>query len=824
MAKKNKKGSNKPGMKSNYIPDVQKTNVIANDYVEDVPTIVNTKIEHENAGPSVIQEVDASQKDYEPKVKDTKTEKDKQTQREYSQNKPSSPDLVSLQSKLDQKERELDKREKELIIRETNAENEFRLQNEEALKALKSEKEKLERDLAQRMKQISEMEAEKSALRANLIEYEKTERDKVNQAIQDFYDNKKGQVEKEYESMRATFQEALDKVKTTHEDFLDILKQKLEEEIKTTEERQKILNEEISSYEAKLNDLEIRELKIKDDQRRITSLRDEYLAEARELVQSEIDMLKSKLEALQDSLRQKEIIINEFQDRETALGGRTIQEVIDTNEILKSENENLKAELARRPTKELFAQFESLKTALDKINTDYNKQMIDLNELKSQKHRFMMTQAELEQARQAKEISERRREVLSAELDKLNEEVEKLKNLYEKPKERSSRVGIIEKPIHLDLNRDSRSEVNELEWLEGIETKCLESGLLFPRRILHAFHTSLKVSEWSPLTVMAGVSGTGKSELPRLYSRFGGLVFQLLSVQPNWDSPQSLFGFFNSVDNQFNATDLLRAMVQSQNSPGLSEGFDDLLLLVLLDEMNLAYIELYFSDLLSKLETRRGMQDVPSLSIDLGAGLDPYPLKLGRNVLWTGTMNQDETTKSLSDKVIDRGNIISFPRPKLLKRRQRTELASESPLLPLSVWQSWYVDASPFEDDEIGDYKSFLENMNSHLENVGRALGHRVWQSIEAYMCNYPSVLHSTDNDTRKQALKKAFEDQIVQKVMPKLRGIETTGQAKTSCLDPIKKLIADFGLNIGQDFDLACKTGYGQFIWNSAKYLEIED
>lgn len=527
---------------------------------------------------------------------------------------------------------------------------------------------------------------------------------------------------------------------------------------------------------------------------------------------------------LQDSLRQKEIIINEFQDRETALGGRTIQEVIETNEILKSENENLKAELARRPTKELYAQFDSLKNALDKINTDYNKQMIDLNELKSQKHRFMMTQAELEQARQAKEISERRREVLSAELDKLNEEVEKLKNLYEKPKERSSRVGIIEKPIHLDLNRDSRSEVNELEWLEGIETKCLESGLLFPRRILHAFHTSLKVSEWSPLTVMAGVSGTGKSELPRLYSRFGGLVFQLLSVQPNWDSPQSLFGFFNSVDNQFNATDLLRAMVQSQNSPGLSEGFDDLLLLVLLDEMNLAYIELYFSDLLSKLETRRGMQDVPSLSIDLGAGLDPYPLKLGRNVLWTGTMNQDETTKSLSDKVIDRGNIISFPRPKLLKRRQRTELASESPLLPLSVWQSWYVDASPFEDDEIGDYKSFLEKMNSHLENVGRALGHRVWQSIEAYMCNYPSVLHSTDNDTRKQALKKAFEDQIVQKVMPKLRGIETTGQAKTSCLDPIKKLIADFGLNIGQDFDLACKTGYGQFIWNSAKYLEIED
>jgi hypothetical protein len=86
--------------------------MITNDYVEDVPTIEITKIEHENADPSVIQEVDTSQKDYEPKVKDNKTEKDKQTQREYSQNKPSSLNLVSLQSKLDQKERELDKREK----------------------------------------------------------------------------------------------------------------------------------------------------------------------------------------------------------------------------------------------------------------------------------------------------------------------------------------------------------------------------------------------------------------------------------------------------------------------------------------------------------------------------------------------------------------------------------------------------------------------------------------------------------------------------------------------------------------------------------------
>ena len=87
--------------------------------------------------------------------------------------------------------------------------------------------------------------------------------------------------------------------------------------------------------------------------------------------------------------------------------------------------------------------------------------------------------------------------------------------------------------------------------------------------------------------------------------------------------------------------------------------------------MNLAHPELYFAEFLSKLELRRGMKgaDVPSLPVKIGAGMPPYQLPLGRNVLWTGTMNQDETTKSLSDKVLDRSIIIHFPRPTELKRR-----------------------------------------------------------------------------------------------------------------------------------------------------------
>ncbi|MDQ7073590.1 MAG: hypothetical protein Q9O24_00080 [Gammaproteobacteria bacterium] len=61
-------------------------------------------------------------------------------------------------------------------------------------------------------------------------------------------------------------------------------------------------------------------------------------------------------------------------------------------------------------------------------------------------------------------------------------------------------------------------------------------------------------------------------------------------------------------------------------------------------------------------------------------------------------------------------------------------------------------------------------------------------------------------------------------KVMPKLRGIETRGKSKADCLDPIRIQLEAGGYNIVDDFEHACEFGYGQFIWSSANYLNIEN
>ncbi len=454
--------------------------------------------------------------------------------------------------------------------------------------------------------------------------------------------------------------------------------------------------------------------------------------------------------------------------------------------------------------------------------------------------------------------------------EKVQDEVVARYNEIEMPRISADEFTPPEKPQKESKGQKKSSDrIDEIQWLDEIYKKCDEYGIHFSKRILKAFHTAVKTAEWSPITILAGVSGTGKSELPRLYSHFGGLLFEPLSVQPNWDSQESMLGFFNSIDNKFDAQPVLRFLAQTQQPSNLSgeerlarwekmagsafkfdpdnnethkklleqlqgsvyPGADDCMGMVLLDEMNLAHPELYFAEFLSKLELRRGKGrgDLPFLPVKIGAGLPPYELPLGRNILWVGTMNQDETTKSLSDKVLDRSIIIYFPRPTQLVRRKKLMPLKDAnrKLIYKGDFQQWWAMESEFTQELIAPYKQFIERMNDSLGIAGRAIGHRVWQSVEYYMANYPDVRvalrNGGDSAAINAAMHVAFEDQLVQKVMPKLRGIDTRGTF-AACLKEIRTQlnagIDDKPFDLDKDFELACVLGHGQFMWQSANYL----
>jgi MoxR-like ATPase len=313
-----------------------------------------------------------------------------------------------------------------------------------------------------------------------------------------------------------------------------------------------------------------------------------------------------------------------------------------------------------------------------------------------------------------------------------------------------------------------------------------------------------------------------------LYSRFGGIYFLSIPVQPDWDSPQSLFGFFNSIEKRFNAPSLLRALVSFQANKSKSSSKDkiydlsDNVLIVLLDEMNMAHIELYFAELLSKLEERRGENKDITFEVDLGAGNDKYKVVLTDNVKWVGTMNEDEKTKSLSDKVVDRGNIISFPRPEGFVRYNNTSLKPEYNKIKRSVWENWVNDKYSLDDKEAKYYMEIVVSINNALKEVNRALGHRVWQSIENYIISHSLVKeYKDDENRRKKALNYAFEEALVHKVMPKLRGMDTDGNQRENCLDKIESILSSNELKtILPDIQKAMESVTGTFICDSAKYL----
>lgn len=558
---------------------------------------------------------------------------------------------------------------------------------------------------------------------------------------------------------------------------------------------------------------------------------------------------KKEISRLRDSLRIQADLLGAFEQLKRQLGGKDPAQILRDLNSQTDELRRLREELATRPTEEMRERYQALES-----------------EAKTQKARAdeLAHQIAVNKAAVA-EVADLRRK--NSELDAVNKslaqkasifegaaneaqaELNRLRAAYERPAEVEARYKEIEMP-HIKADKVKppvKADIDELAWLKGIGDASDMYGLHFNPRILKAFHTALKTAEWSPLTVLAGVSGTGKSELPRLYSHFGGIFFEPLSVQPNWDSQESMLGFFNSIDNKFDAQAVLRFLAQSQRKWAAktdeSDGYPglfDAVCVVLLDEMNLAHPELYFAEFLSKLELRRGMKgtDVPFLPVKIGAGMPPYQLPLGRNVLWTGTMNQDETTKSLSDKVLDRSIIIHFPRPTELKRRLKLaplDDKNRGPALHKTSWQAWLAQASTFSEDEVKPFKTFIEQMNSALAVSGRAIGHRVWQSVEYYMANYPDVRAQRNSDGSvkdkgafDKAMHIAFEDQLVQKVMPKLRGIDTRGNSRTKCLDVIRGQL-NTGVdrkkfNLDKDFELALELGYGQFIWQSANYLDDKE
>lgn len=537
-------------------------------------------------------------------------------------------------------------------------------------------------------------------------------------------------------------------------------------------------------------------------------LEQENLAPARE----EIEEVKRQAA---EAARQKAEIEAELQALREALA--QLREELDPDRIetLRQRKAEAEAELARvqgeldrlRPAldaalrhlteaREAEARVAALATRMDELKGEADALRTEQAALAQQRDALQAevaaARSALESARAAQHDAETRRQEIEARIAALEENLDQLRRTSLSVGTGSAAApadpavalaDLVAPPACLATPARLRGAARqESEALHGVARYLEDSGLSFARRTLHAFHTALKVNDTAQLTVLAGVSGTGKSLLPRRYAEAMGIHFLQVAVEPRWDSPQDLLGFYNYVEGKYRATELARLMAHLDpwQSLPLPEGTPDRrnrMALVLLDEMNLARVEYYFSEFLSRLEARPAWR--PGLRpedckdslipVDIRGMADPPRLFPAHNILFVGTMNDDESTQSLSDKVLDRGNILQFPAPaEFPARPARATGTPAAEAQRFDEWRSWVRDAEalPRSQADADLVQRTVSDLSRIMQGFGRPFGHRLNRAIRAYAANYPFEGNAPD-------LRVPLADQVEFRILPKLRGIE---------------------------------------------------
>jgi len=189
-------------------------------------------------------------------------------------------------------------------------------------------------------------------------------------------------------------------------------------------------------------------------------------------------------------------------------------------------------------------------------------------------------------------------------------------------------------------------------------------GGFCPGGEVRRFHAGINFLDRKHFVILSGLSGTGKMQLALKYARaVHGLTDMLMPdpfltvcpVRPEWIDSTALTGYFDVLSNRYVVPPFLEAVM-------LATAYRESPVFVVLDEMNLARVEYYFSDVLSCIKTGAPLQlhsnGVP-LEGSIGISI-PSEIPLPSNLHITATINVDETTDPVSDKVLDRAIVIDM--------------------------------------------------------------------------------------------------------------------------------------------------------------------
>lgn len=297
--------------------------------------------------------------------------------------------------------------------------------------------------------------------------------------------------------------------------------------------------------------------------------------------------------------------------------------------------------------------------------------------------------------------------------------------------------------------------------IDHVSSYIQSKGFFYEKKDLINFFLSLKTK---PFVILSGISGTGKTKIVQWFAESLGATeengqFTLIPVRPDWSDSSDLLGYVN-LQGEFQERPLIKVLENADANPNRPY-------FVVLDEMNLARVEYYFSDFLSVIESRKWKGGKIVTSPVLPESITNKHITIPSNVYIIGTVNMDETTHPLSKKVLDRANTIEFNTVNLDYfnflmdvEEKEAEIASNRSL------ETEYLHLKEcFKENEdlVRNISSVLIEINKTLESVGAQVGYRIRDEICFYMAyNEQGKLLSFDE---------AFDYQIYQKILPRLAG-----------------------------------------------------